>query len=90
MRKYLVGLNWQTWGLHADCIKPCVGTSVLVNGQHESMFIFQAWIILEAKKRLGIAMVESVAFIGVKFGFLRGDCKPYPHNVYFRNIFLRN
>ena len=22
--------------------------------------------------------------------FLRGDCKPYPHNVNFRNIFLRN
>ena len=21
---------------------------------------------------------------------LRGDCKPYPHNVNFRNIFLRN
>ena len=21
---------------------------------------------------------------------LRGDCKPYPHNVNLRNIFLRN
>ena len=25
-----------------------------------------------------------------EIGRLRGDCKPYPHNVNFRNIFLRN
>ena len=46
---------------------------------------FEVLKLLELSKFL-LGSIEPRAL----YPFLRGDCKPYPNNVNFRNIFLRN
>ena len=50
------------------------------------------FIIRLEKKRDSSALIgqQDWFLILLRKRTLRGDCKPYPHNVNFRNIFLRN